>query len=41
MNTQKPKYLFRRRKEDRPGELVDAALDVFVEKGLQPRDWTM
>ena len=26
-----------RRKEARPGELLDAALDLFVEKALRPR----
>lgn len=34
MNERERECLFRRRKEDRPGELVRAAQDVFVEKGF-------
>lgn len=34
MSGQERQCLFRRRKEDRPGELLDAARDVFVEKGF-------
>lgn len=34
MNDQERQCRFRRRKEDRPGELLDAARDVFVEKGF-------